>query len=103
MEIRDIPPHPSESCFSWTVATAFELGFFDWALEWANRALHAAPLFFEPKGFLAHMAFKREDWSSCYKFAIQIETHNKAQSHFSRDSYWDWYMFDLIIAQVADV
>lgn len=85
----------SASCL-WSAEAAFELGYFDWALEWANRALHAAPLFFEPKGFLAHMAFMREDWSSCYKFAIQIETHTKVQSHFSRDSYWDWYMFDLV-------
>jgi len=82
--------------YLWSAEAACELGYFDWALDWADRALRSSPLFFEPKGFLAHMAFMREDWSSCFKFAIQIETHNKLQSHYTRDFYWDWYMFDLI-------
>jgi hypothetical protein len=80
----------------WSAEAAFELGYTDWALLWAERGVRSAPLFFEPKGLLAHIAFKMEDWQTCYKYAIQILTHTRAQSNLTRDYYWDWLMFDLI-------
>lgn len=83
------------SCM-WSAEAAFELGYTDWALLWAERGVRSAPIFFEPKGLLANIAFKMEDWQTCYKYAIQILTHTRAHSNLTRDHYWDWLMFDLI-------
>jgi hypothetical protein len=83
------------SCM-WSAEAAYELGYTDWALLWAERGVRSAPIFFEPKGLLAHIAFKMEDWQTCYKYAIQILTHTRADSNLTRDHYWDWLMFDLI-------
>jgi hypothetical protein len=80
----------------WNSEAAFELGFIDWAIEWADRGIWEAPLFFEPKGLRAHIAYQMQDWSTCYKFAIQILTHTRAEFILVRPEYWDWVMYDLI-------
>ncbi len=85
----------ASSCM-WNSEAAFELGFIDWAIEWADRGIWEAPLFFEPKGLRAHIAYQMQDWSTCYKFAIQILTHTRAEFILVRPEYWDWVMYDLI-------
>lgn len=85
----------ASSCM-WSAEAAFELGYHDWAIEWADRGIWEAPLFFEPKGLRAHLAYLQSDWNTCYRFAIQILTHVRFESILVRIDYWDWYMFDLI-------
>jgi tetratricopeptide (TPR) repeat protein len=80
----------------WNAEAAFELGYTDWALEWAERGVNAAPIFFEAKGVFANISYKLEDWLSCYKYAIQILTHDRLSSDLTRDHYWDWFIYDLI-------
>lgn len=84
------------SCCIWSAEAAHELGFTDWAVQWAERGICEAPLFFEPKGMRAHLAYLAKDWTNCYKFAIQILTHTKVEFIHTRLDYWDWYMYDLI-------
>ncbi|MGA1324901.1 MAG: glycosyltransferase [Candidatus Nanopelagicales bacterium] len=80
----------------WSAEAAFELGYHDWAIEWADRAIWYAPLFFEAKGVRALLAYRMQDWNNCYKYAIQISTHSRQEHHLARASYWDWFMYDLI-------
>jgi glycosyltransferase involved in cell wall biosynthesis len=80
----------------WNAESAFELGFTDWAIEWNERSIREAPLFFEPKGLRAHFAYRASDWRICYKFAIQLLHHTRQSHHLVRPHYWEWYMFDLI-------
>ena len=80
----------------WNAESAYELGFVDWAVEWSEKAIWEAPLFFEPKGLRAHFAYRATDWRNCYHYAIQITNHTRQGHHLVRPHYWDWYMYDLI-------
>lgn len=84
------------SCCMWSAEAAYELGYIDWAIEWADRGIWEAPLFFEPKGLRAQIAHLMQDWSTCYKFAIQVLTHTRAEFIMVRPDYWNWQMYDLI-------
>lgn len=84
------------SACMWNAEAAYELGFTDWAIEWADRGIWEAPLFFEPKGLRAHLAYLQHDWTTCHKFAIQVLSCSRIDYIHARPEYWDWYMYDLI-------
>lgn len=79
----------------WASEAALNLDFKDWAIEWIEKGIAEAPLFFEPKVYRAHLAFLEQDWATCYRYAVQIETHTRQKHHLVMPHYWDWWAYDL--------
>jgi glycosyltransferase involved in cell wall biosynthesis len=84
------------STYMWAAEAAYKLGYFGWSTEWADKAIWAAPQFYEAKWLRAQIAHWQEDWESCFRYAIQIETHSRQGHHLVLPHIWEWMAFDLI-------
>jgi glycosyltransferase involved in cell wall biosynthesis len=84
------------STYMWAAEAAYKLGYLGWATEWADKAIWAAPKFYEAKWLRAQIAHWQGDWETCFKYAIQVETHKRQDHHLVLPHIWEWMAFDLI-------
>lgn len=99
MEVEQLPGGwdiERSSTYIWAGEAAYNLGFTRWANQWADKAINAAPLFFEAKFFRAQLAHFQKDWLTCYNYASQIQTHQRQHHHLVLPHIWQWMTYDLI-------
>ena len=80
----------------WASDAAQNLGYFDWALQWAERATKEAPDFYEAWHWHAHIAHLQGKWSECLHSSSKILILDRQHHHLVKPEVWDWWGFDLL-------
>ena len=84
----------ASSCI-WAADAAYELGFTNWAYEWATKAVEFAPEFYEAWHCRAHYAHLLGKWLDCFDSATKIDRLTRQTHHLVRFEVWRWWGYDL--------
>lgn len=80
----------------WASESALQLGFLDWAADWARRGTEEASNFYETWHWRAHICHLQNKWEECFEFSEKILTLNRQNHHLVKPEVWEWWGFDLM-------
>ena len=80
----------------WASEAAYNLGYKDWSVEWAERATKEAPDFYEAWHWHSHICHLLELWQECFHSASKILILEKHTHHLVKPEIWKWWGYDLL-------